>query len=100
MADGVPSGAGASGRKIAPRGSGLAENAENDGCRAGKNAQPRGTGTPPALAEHGLVSCDGEEGTDRGPACKPGSVPVPRHGDGHFSSRPVARPVERPTRGS
>jgi len=35
------------------------------------------------------------------PACKPGSVPErDGSGDGHFSSRPVARPIEQPTRES
>jgi len=41
-----------------------------------------------------------ERRTVRGPACKPGSVPAPERGDGHFSSPPVARRVQRPTRRS
>ncbi len=36
----------------------------------------------------------------RRPACKPGSVPRREASDGHFSSRPVARPIEQPTRES
>src|SRR5262249_51391586 len=45
------------------------------------------------------------EGKTSKPACKPGSVPRPTprwggRGDGHLSSLPIARQVERPTRES
>jgi hypothetical protein len=43
---------------------------------------------------------NGNEKKVRGPACKPGSVPRGKRGDDHLSSLPVARQIERPTRGS